>query len=45
MTRIIDLELDLHDRDTAELIKKYPLAKVESLLLSLIHISLLYQSG
>ena len=32
MTRIIDLELDLHDRDTAELIKKYPLAKVESLL-------------
>ena len=32
VTRIIDLELDLHDRDTAELIKKYPLAKVESLL-------------
>ncbi len=32
VTRIIDLELDLRDRDTAELIKKYPLAKVESLL-------------
>lgn len=32
VTRIIDLELDLHDRDTAELIKKSPLAKVESLL-------------
>ena len=32
VTRIIDLELDLHDRDTAELIKKYPLAKVEGLL-------------
>ncbi len=32
VTRIIDLELDLKDRDTAELIKKYPLAKVESLL-------------
>ena len=32
VTRIIDLELDLHDRDTAELIKKFPLAKVEGLL-------------
>lgn len=32
VTRIIDLELDLQDRDTAELIKKYPLAKVEGLL-------------
>ena len=32
VTRIIDLELDLRDRDTAELIKKYPLAKVEGLL-------------
>lgn len=32
VTRIIDLELDLRDRDTAELIKKYPLARAESLL-------------
>lgn len=32
VTKIIDLELDLNDRDTAELIKKYPLAKVEGLL-------------
>lgn len=32
VTRIIDLELDLRDRDLAELIKKYPLAKVEGLL-------------
>lgn len=32
VTRIIDLELDLHDRDLAEAIKKYPLAKVEGLL-------------
>ena len=32
VTRLIDLELDLHDRDLAENIKKYPLAKVEGLL-------------
>ena len=32
VTKIIDLELDLHDRDLAEAIKKYPLAKVEGLL-------------
>lgn len=32
VTRIIDLELNLRDRDVAELIKKYPLAKVEGLL-------------
>ncbi len=32
VTRLIDLELDLHDRELAENIKKYPLAKVEGLL-------------
>lgn len=32
VTKIINSELDLKDRDTAELIKKYPLAKVEGLL-------------
>lgn len=32
VTRIIDCELALGDRETAELIKKYPLAKVDSLL-------------
>lgn len=32
VTRIIDQELDLRDRDLAEKIKKYPLAKVEGLL-------------
>lgn len=32
VTRIINLELNLNDRDTAELIKKFPLAKVEGLL-------------
>lgn len=32
VTRIINLELNLDDRDTAELIKKFPLAKVEGLL-------------
>ncbi len=32
VTRMIDLELNLNDRDTAELIKKFPLAKVEGLL-------------
>lgn len=32
VTRIIDCELALDDRETAELIKKYPLAKVDSLL-------------
>ncbi len=32
VTRMINLELNLNDRDTAELIKKYPLAKVEGLL-------------
>lgn len=32
VTRIINSELALDDRDTAELIKKYPLAKVDSLL-------------
>ncbi len=32
VTKIINAELDLQDRDTAELIKKYPLAKVEGLL-------------
>ncbi len=32
VTKIINSELDLKDRDIAELIKKYPLAKVEGLL-------------
>ncbi len=32
VTRMINLELNLRDRDTAELIKKFPLAKVEGLL-------------
>lgn len=32
VTRMINLELNLNDRDTAELIKKFPLAKVEGLL-------------
>lgn len=32
VTKIINSELDLKDRDVAELIKKYPLAKVEGLL-------------
>lgn len=32
VTKIINSELDLRDRDVAELIKKYPLAKVEGLL-------------
>lgn len=32
VTRIIDQELDLRDRDLAEKIKKFPLAKVEGLL-------------
>jgi Exopolyphosphatase len=32
VTRMINLELNLSDRDTAELIKKFPLAKVEGLL-------------
>ncbi len=32
VTKIIDLELNLGDRDVAELIKKFPLAKVEGLL-------------
>lgn len=32
VTKIINSELDLRDRDIAELIKKYPLAKVEGLL-------------
>lgn len=32
VTKIINSELDLQDRDIAELIKKYPLAKVEGLL-------------
>ena len=32
VTRMIDQELDLRDRDLAERIKKYPLAKVEGLL-------------
>lgn len=32
VTKIINSELDLQDRDIAEMIKKYPLAKVEGLL-------------
>lgn len=32
VTKMINLELNLNDRDTAELIKKFPLAKVEGLL-------------
>lgn len=32
VTRMINLELNLNDRDTAELIKKFPLAKVDGLL-------------
>ena len=32
VTKIINAELNLQDRDTAELIKRYPLAKVEGLL-------------